>query len=63
MMDGNLVLEDERHANSIPVPLEVKGPVELRLVCDSIHTVTVTGRGVRLELMGEPKYVEEFSPL
>ena len=61
-MDGEIVVAGERHANLIPVPLEVAKPTELRLICDSIHTVTITSRGVRLELIGEPKYVEEFRP-
>ena len=60
IMDGEIILGGERHRNLIPVPLEVFTPTELRLVCDDIHTVTVTGRGVRLELVGEPRYVEDF---
>ncbi len=59
-MDGELIVDGERYAGSIPVPLEVARPVELRLMFDSIHTVSVKGGGVRLELVGEPRYVEEF---
>jgi hypothetical protein len=62
IMDGELVVNGERHTNSIPVPLKVTGLTELRLICDSVHTVTVRSRGVRLELVGEPRYVEEFKP-
>lgn len=60
IMGGEIILGGERHRNLIPVPLEVGTPTELRLVCDARHTVTVTGRGVRLELVGEPRYVEDF---
>jgi hypothetical protein len=60
IMDGEIILGGERHRNLIPVPLEVSTPTELRLICDSVHTVTVSGRGVRLELVGEPRYVEDF---
>jgi hypothetical protein len=60
IMDGEIVLGNERHRNLIPVPLEVSKLTELRLICDSVHTVTVIGRGVRLELVGAPRYVEEF---
>jgi hypothetical protein len=60
IMDGEIILGGERHRNLIPVPLEVAKLTELRLVCDDFHTVTVTGRGVRLELVGEPRYVEDF---
>ena len=59
-IDGELVVGEERHDNEIPVPLEVTAPAQLRLIFDSIHTVTVKGRGVRLELLGEPRYVEDF---
>ena len=59
--DGELLLGEERHDNEIPVPLNVTASVQLRLVLDSIHTVTVKGHGVRLELLGEPRYVEEFN--
>lgn len=63
-MDGELVLGAKRHDNEIPVPLVVTVQTELRLVFDSIHTVTVKGRGVELELLSEPAYVEEvkFKP-
>ncbi len=60
VMDGELVVGAERHSNKIPVPLLVASHSELRLIFDSSHTVPVTGSSVRLELLGEPKYVEEF---
>lgn len=60
VMDGELLVGGERHKNSIPVPLDITHHTELRLVFDSIHSVTVMGRAVRLELLGEPRYVEEF---
>ncbi len=59
IMGGEIVAGGERHVNLIPVPFEVAERTELRLICDSVHTVTVTGRAARLELVGEPKYVEE----
>src|SRR5277367_1401136 len=42
IMDGEIVVDGERHDNLIPVPLEVAKPTESRLICDSIHTVTIT---------------------
>jgi len=60
VMDGELFVGRERHENEIPVLLDVTASIELRLIFDSMHTVTVTGRGIRLEMIGEPKYVEEF---
>jgi hypothetical protein len=58
--DGELVIGGRRHSNEIPVPLESAAITELRLVFDSKQTVTVIGRGARLDLVGEPRYVEEF---
>ena len=60
VMDGELFVGAESYGHLIPVPLEVTTAIELRLVFDSARTVTVKGRGVRLELLGEPRYVEEF---
>jgi hypothetical protein len=57
LMDGELHFGSERHNNLIPVPLQVAMPTQLRLVCDAFHTVTVTGKAARLELVGEPKFV------
>jgi hypothetical protein len=55
-----IIVDGERHNNLIPVPFETGKFTELRLICDSVHTVTVKGRAVRLELAGEPRFVEEF---
>jgi len=60
--DGELILDGERYDNHIPVPLASGAFAELRLVFTSIDTAIVRGRGVRLELVDEPEYVEEFEP-
>jgi len=62
VVDGALIVDGASHRNMIPVPFETSLLAELHLVCDDVHTVTVTGRGARLELIGEPRYVEEFKP-
>jgi len=62
VMEGELIVGGERHDNHIPVPLASRASAELRLVFDSMHTVMITGQSVRLELSGEPRYVEEFKP-
>jgi hypothetical protein len=62
LLGGEIMTGGERHNNLIPVPLDAAKPTELFLVCDCIHTVKITGQGVKLELVGEPKYVEEFRP-
>jgi hypothetical protein len=60
VMDGEIVLDGVCHSNLIPVLLEIETPTELRLVCDSAHTVTVASKRVRMELIDEPRFVEEF---
>jgi hypothetical protein len=61
-MDGELVIGGEKHENLIPVPLESTKPTRLELGFDSLHRVVLAGHGVRLELLGEPEYLEEFRP-
>lgn len=43
----------------IPIPLDYKGQVEISLEQDG--TIRVSGTQIRLELLGTPTYVEEFS--
>jgi len=61
-MDGEIILSGKIHNNEIPMPLEAIGFIELRLKLDSAHTITIKGKSVRLKLLGEPKYIEEFNP-
>jgi hypothetical protein len=60
--DGDLVVGPNRHINGIPVPLPDAIATELRLVFALGDTVTIKGRGGRLELLGDARYVEEFNP-
>lgn len=62
IMDGELMIGQELYANEVPVPLEFTGTAELRLVFDPRHAVTVKGQSARLQLLGEPRYVEKFEP-
>lgn len=62
ILDGKIIIRGKTHDNSIPVPLEISGEVELHLVFSPAHKLTVKGKSVRLELLSEPKYVEEFKP-
>jgi hypothetical protein len=59
VMDGELIVDGERYPNLIPAPFETSTFTVLRLAFDSSHALTVTGRGARLELIGEPRYAEE----
>lgn len=62
ILDGEFIISDERHDNEIPVPVEIADSAQLHLIFGENQEVTVKGRSVRLELIGEPKYVEQFEP-
>jgi hypothetical protein len=62
LIDGEIIINGARHDNSIPVPLESSGHIEARFVCDEIHVMRIAGCEVRLDLIGEPKFVEGFNP-
>ena len=61
---GQIQMGDNVLDNEIPVPLRHKGAFELRLqaMWQGQVTVSFTGSGAELELLGEPVYVEEFRP-
>ena len=62
LLDGHIKLGDTVQRNEIPIPLNYKGIVELRLESWDDEVVLITGSSAQLELIGEPKYVEEFRP-
>jgi hypothetical protein len=57
LWDGNIRLGSDLF-QMIPIPLDYKGTVEINL--EQNGKIRVVGTGVRLELVGEPKYVEDF---
>ena len=57
LWDGNIRLGTDLF-QMVPIPLDYKGIVEINL--EQNGKIRVVGTGVRLELVGEPKYVEEF---
>ena len=58
----HIKLGDEFLRNEIPIPLSHKGIVELGLESWNDEVVLIAGNSAELELIGEPKYVEEFRP-
>ena len=62
LMDGELTVGDVLYLNLLTVPFDTLARTELRMVFDLAHTVIITGQGARFELIGEPRYVEEFRP-
>jgi hypothetical protein len=62
LLDGHIKLGDKILRNVIPIPLSHKGIVELRLESWNDEVVMIIASGAELELIGEPKYLEEFRP-
>jgi hypothetical protein len=62
LLDGYIKLGDVVLSNLIPVPLNHIGVIELRLESWSDEAALIAGSSADLELIGEPKYVEEFRP-
>ena len=62
LLDGYIKLGESVSKNEIPVPLSHIGTVELRLESWNDEAVLISGGSAQLELVGEPKYIEEFRP-
>lgn len=61
LLDGHIQLGGSLLSNEIPIPLSHVGEVEVRLESRD-EVFLITGGSAELELIGEPKYVEEFRP-
>lgn len=59
--NGSLTINGAISDNLIPIPLDVRGEIELTLECCG-DIVRVQGSSVTLELIGSAKYVEEYQP-
>ena len=57
LWDGSIRLGDELY-QMIPIPLDHYGAVEINL--EQNGKITVVGTDARLELVGEPTFIEEF---
>ncbi len=62
LLGGYLRLGDSIFDNEIPIPLNFRGDTEIRLESWNDQIILVFGRGAELELIDEPKYVEDFGP-
>ena len=60
LYDGSLKMDEMISDNLIPIPLRITADIQLTM--ESCETVQVRGTSAHLELVGEPKYVEEFKP-
>jgi hypothetical protein len=62
LLGGYLRIGESLLKNEIPIPLNQIGVIELRLETWNDEIVLISGGSVQLELVGEPKYIEEFRP-
>jgi hypothetical protein len=62
LLDGLIKLGEAILKKNIPIPLGHTGTVEIRLVSQNDEVLLIAGSSANLELIGEPKYVEEFRP-
>jgi hypothetical protein len=62
LLDGLIMLGEAILKNEIPIPLNHKGAVEIRLESWNDEVLLITGSSADLELIAEPKYVEDFRP-
>jgi hypothetical protein len=60
LRDGYLKVKDEFFDNLIPIPLDSAGNIELQFTSISGESVQVRGDHITLELLGEPRYIEDF---
>lgn len=60
LWDGYLKVNGQISDNLIPIPLDATGDIELHFTSRAGESVQVRGEGITLELLGEPKYVDDF---
>jgi hypothetical protein len=59
--DGSLRINGSVSDNLIPIPLDVRGDIELTLECWG-DVVRIRGKSATLDLIGTAEYVEDFHP-
>jgi hypothetical protein len=60
LWDGYLKVNGELSDNLIPIPLVATGDIELHFTSKAGESVQVLGDHITLELLGEPKYLDDF---
>lgn len=58
---GFIRIGSEPRDNMIPIGI-FEGPVEISMVLVTGETLRIRGQGIRIELHGEPSFVEDFYP-
>jgi hypothetical protein len=60
LWNGYLKVDGELYDNLIPIPLDSAGNIELQFTSISGESLQVRGDHITLELLGEPRYIEDF---
>src|SRR5712672_3566356 len=58
--DGELLLNERKLENVVPLPLDHSGKIELMLHLTSNERLVIRGDRITSELAGTPRYVEDF---
>lgn len=63
IMDGTLVIGCDEHVNIVPIPLNLSNAViRLCIKINELYSFVISGSGIRVELLGSPRFIEEFCP-
>jgi hypothetical protein len=60
LFGGTVTLGDQTYDNVLPAPLAYTGDVVVDLVFEDGSAIRATADGLRLELVGDPVFVEEY---
>jgi hypothetical protein len=60
LSSGRVELGSEIHRNVVPLPLDYDGVVRVHLLFILGEEVNISGDGLKVLLLGEPRYVEEY---
>lgn len=58
--DGSLRIDGILYSNLIPTRGSFEGAIEFSLVLATAEVLTIRAQEVRIQLQGEPRYLEEF---
>jgi hypothetical protein len=58
---GSIQLGSQVFENIIPLPLDVRGAIRFSVLALSGESLIIQGSGATVVLLGEPRYVEQFS--
>jgi hypothetical protein len=60
LSNGTLRIDNKEFPNTIPLPMSCQGSIVLDLLTMENERISMKGSSIRVELLGEPVFVEEF---